>query len=696
MKRTLPMVAAVTFLFSLVLFLSGGFDYFELKAYDIYCRYLNPATSSDNIVIVKIDQQSLDAMSKQAVKWPWPRQVYAPMVEYMSEADAVFIDILYTESSSYGVDDDKMFADAVKRADNVYIALFLSAESAKQVSEAEEAFIRRIALRDNAQVFKTFNSAVPPIEELMAAAKGAGNVNISPDKDGIYRKIPMFFQLRGHTIPYFSLAYLIDKKIADIAGGRLFVRGIEVPGISPLLRYSTRKDPYTTIPANDILQSYLSVSQSEKPLINKDFFKGKTVFIGLTAAGLYDLKPTPISSISTGIHIHAATFDNLINGGFIKHPGKIYVVVPMFFLSLFAVFCVLRRHSLLNNIGALAASVVTVIAATAVLFRNSIYIDVIPLLTADVMSFIAALAYSYASEGKQRLFLKTVFSQYMDKKIADHILKNPELLRPGGTTMNVVVFFADIAGFTTISEMQTAQETAIMLHGVMSELTEVIIGYGGVVDKYIGDCIMAFWGAPVVSEKDELNSCSASVNCLRALDKVNSEFKGKGFPNISLRIGMHKGDVIAGNMGSNRLYNFTVIGDTVNLASRLESVNKYFKTKIIVSEEILSGTNDLFLSRELALIEVKGKSIPTKIFEVMGFISDADNDKKILAGRYTDAMRLFKEGKWQESADILEELLTLYPTDGPSGVLLKRVKNLLAAASPPLTNDWIIVKMTEK
>ncbi|MBF0486924.1 MAG: adenylate/guanylate cyclase domain-containing protein [Nitrospirae bacterium] len=696
MRRTLPMVAAVTFLFSLALFLSGGFDYFELKAYDIYCRYLNPTTSSDNIVIVKIDQQSLDAESQQAVKWPWPRGLYAPMIEYMSEADAVFIDILFTEPSFYGVDDDKQFADAVKKADNVYIALFLSSEPARQVSEAGEAFISRIALRDNATVFKTFNSAVLPIEELIAAAKGAGNVTISPDKDGNYRKIPMFFQLSGRTMPYFSLAYLIDKKLVAIAGGRLIVKGIEVPGVNPLVRYSTKKEPYTAIPAIDVLQSAYAVSQSEGPKINKDFFKGKTVFMGMTAAGLYDLKPTPISSISTGIHIHAAAFDNLINGGFIKHPGKIYVIVPMFFLSLFAVFCVLRRHSLLNNIGALAASVAAVIAVTAVLFRNSIYIDVIPLLTADVMSFIAALAYSYASEGKQRLFLKTVFSQYMDKKIADHILKNPELLRPGGTTMNVVVFFADIAGFTTISEMQTAQETAIMLHGVMSELTEVIIGYGGVVDKYIGDCIMAFWGAPVVSEEDELNSCRASVNCLRALDKVNREFKGKGFPNISLRIGMHKGDVIAGNMGSNRLYNFTVIGDTVNLASRLESVNKYFKTKIIVSEEILSGTNDIFLSRELALIEVKGKSIPTKIFEIMGFIADLDDDKKILAGRYTDAMRLFKEGKWQESADTLEELLTLYPTDGPSGVLLKRVKNLLAAESPPLTNDWIVVKMTEK
>ncbi|KWT91059.1 CHASE2 domain-containing protein [Candidatus Magnetominusculus xianensis] len=698
MKKSLPVLTALTFLLSLILYTSGGFDYFELKAYDIYCRYLNPATTSDNIVIVKIDQHSLDERSKQGTNWPWPRQLYAAMVEYMSEADAIFIDILYTQSSFYGVEDDKLFADAVKKADNVYIAMFLSESPPNQISEAEEALIRRIEIRDNATVFSTFNSMVPQIEELMEAVRGGGNVSISPDSDSIYRKIPLFFKLRGHTIPYFTLGFLIDKKVAAIADGRLIVKGKEVPGISPYLRYSTHKDPYPSISAEEILQSHLAASQSEKPAIDKDFFKGKAVFMGLTAAGLYDLKSTPVTTISTGINIHAAAFDNIINGRFIRKLDKIYVCLPMFILCLFAVTSVLRRHSLLSNIGALAASVVVITAVTAILFKNAIYLEVIPLLAADITSFIAALAYSYASEGKKRQFLKTVFTQYMDKKIADHILKNPELLKPGGNTMDVVVYFADIAGFTTISEMQTAQETAIMLHGVMSELTEVIIGYGGVVDKYIGDCIMAFWGAPVVSESDETNSCSAAVNCLKALDKVNNEFKSKGFPNISLRIGMHKGDAIAGNMGSNRLYNFTVIGDTVNLASRLESVNKYFKTKIIVSEDVLAGTNDLFLSRELALIEVKGKSIPVKIFEVMGFVDGADDDKRVLAGRYKEAMHLFKEGKWQESAEKLEEILSLYPADGPSGVLLKRVKNLLAAPTlkDDLTKDWIIVKMTEK
>ncbi|MBF0517841.1 MAG: CHASE2 domain-containing protein, partial [Nitrospirae bacterium] len=194
MTKKLAILTAVTFFFSMILYLSGALDYFELKAYDIYCRYLNPATVADNIVIVKIDQTSIDAQSKVAVNWPWPRGLYAPIIDYLSDADAVFIDILYTESSFYGVDDDQLFADAIKKAGNVYIAVFLSENPPTQVSEAQAAFISRISLKDNATAVRAFNSMIPPLEVLMEAVQGGGNVSISPDMDGIYRKIPMICQ----------------------------------------------------------------------------------------------------------------------------------------------------------------------------------------------------------------------------------------------------------------------------------------------------------------------------------------------------------------------------------------------------------------------------------------------------------------------------------------------------------------------
>ena len=233
------------------------------------------------------------------------------------------------------------------------------------------------------------------------------------------------------------------------------------------------------------------------------------------------------------------------------------------------------------------------------------------------MSFLLSVAFSYAVEGRERQFIKRTFSQYMDKTIVDYVLQNPELVKPGGKKAHVTVLFADIAGFTTISEQNTPEDTALMLHRVLNELTEVVIEEKGVVDKYIGDCIMAFWGSPLALPEDEINACRSALRFIEAIYGINAVFALEGIPPIAIRVGLHTGDAIAGNMGSVRLFDFTVVGDTVNLASRLESVNKVFGTRIITSEHTLAGTHGLFLTRNLGPIEVKGKSEPVVIHEII-------------------------------------------------------------------------------
>ncbi len=185
------------------------------------------------------------------------------------------------------------------------------------------------------------------------------------------------------------------------------------------------------------------------------------------------------------------------------------------------------------------------------------------------------------------------------------------------------MLFADIAGFTTISERNTPEDTALMLHRVLNELTEVVIAEKGVVDKYIGDCIMAFWGSPLALPEDEINACRSALRFIEAISGINAVFALEGIPPIAIRVGLHTGDAIAGNMGSVRLFDFTVVGDTVNLASRLESVNKVFGTRIITSEHTLARTHGLFLTRNLGPIEVKGKSEPVVIHEIISEHSSA-------------------------------------------------------------------------
>jgi len=688
-------LACISFAVSLIIFLTGISGTFEYKAFDLFSKYLNPSHPSDNILIVQVDQQSIDALSKEGITWPWPRQMYAPIIEYLSEAEAVFMDILFTEPSSYGQEDDVILSKAIKKASNVYLPLFLTGQQ-RAITAEDEGFLKRLSVRDKISAPLSFNSVIVPIDTLRDAIRGTGNVTISPDEDGVYRRIPLIFQLKQHVIPHFVLSYLLQKRIVNIANGSLYAKDTTIPLTDGklILRYYREKNPFPLFSFVDLLNSYIAGTKQRLQIIKKDLFKGKIVFIGLTAAGLYDLKPTSILSISSGALIHATTLSNIINKNFITKLHWIYLILFMLSICVFIAYSVLKHHSMYINLSIFIISLIVIVTIIASLFKNSLYINIIPPLVSLVFSFIISVAYSYAFEGKERLFIKRTFSQYMDKKIVDYLLQNPSLIKPGGQKRRVTAFFADIAGFTTIAEKHSPEDTAMMLHRVLNSLTEVIIQNGGVVDKYIGDCIMAFWGAPVETDHDQVNACNAALQCIESLKELNNAFPKKGSPEIAIRIGIHTGDAIAGNIGSDRLFNYTVIGDTVNLASRLESVNKVFKTKIIVSEETINGTGREFFARELGLIEVKGKTIPVKIFEIIGKEGRIPSEKREVVMPFNQGLTLYKEKKWHEALGVFDNILKQNIEDGPSEFYKKKCEYYIA--SPPLTENRDIVKMTEK
>jgi adenylate cyclase len=688
-------LACISFAVSLIIFLTGISGTFEYKAFDLFSKYLNPPHPSDNILIVQVDQQSIDALSKEGITWPWPRQMYAPIIEYLSEAEAVFMDILFTEPSSYGQEDDVILSKAIKKASNVYLPLFLTGQQ-RAITAEDEGFLKRLSVRDKISAPLSFNSVIVPIDTLRDAIRGTGNVTISPDEDGVYRRIPLIFQLKQHVIPHFVLSYLLQKRIVNIANGSLYAKDTTIPLTDGklILRYYREKNPFPLFSFVDLLNSYIAGTKQKLQIIKKDLFKGKIVFIGLTAAGLYDLKPTSILSISSGALIHATTLSNIINKNFITKLHWIYVILFMLLICVFIAYSVLKHHSMYINLSIFIISLIVIVTIIASLFKNSLYINIIPPLVSLVFSFIISVAYSYAVEGKERLFIKRTFSQYMDKKIVDYLLQNPSLIKPGGQKRRVTAFFADIAGFTTIAEKHSPEDTAMILHRVLNSLTEVIIQNGGVVDKYIGDCIMAFWGAPVETDHDQVNACNAALQCIESLKELNNAFPKKGSPEIALRIGIHTGDAIAGNIGSDRLFNYTVIGDTVNLASRLESVNKVFKTKIIVSEDTINGTGNEFFARELGLIEVKGKTIPVKIFEIIGEEGRIPSEKREVVMPFNQGLTLYKEKKWHEALGVFDNIIKQNIEDGPSEFYKKKCEYYIA--NPPLTENRDIVKMTEK
>ncbi len=693
--RMLVLLSTLSFVVSLAIGTSGLFKGFELKAYDLLSRTLNPPGSMAPVVIVKVDQASLDSLNSEGITWPWPRQVYAALIEYLSEAEAVFLDILFLEPSSYGNQDDLMLADAMRESSRVYLPLVLT-NRREGLNEGERTFLEQNAVSWHSSAGPAFRSAILPVDSLRSVIAGAGNVTIRPDEDGVYRGVPLLFRVDRYAVPHFVLPYLMRKGVVAVKEGELFSNGAKIPlnGGRLLLRYPREGEPFPSMSAADILKAHADSAASRQPSILKEHFRGKWVFIGLTAAGLFDLKPTSASPVSAGVEIHATTLENIANRNFI-HPLSIwYPVALMFAVCSLVTYFVMRHHSLVASGIVLLTALALIVCVPVAAFNYGLYLRSLPPALSVIVSFGIATAYSYATEAKERRFIRRVFSQYMDDRVVRHVLRHPEIIRPGGQKRFVTIFFVDIAGFTSIAERLTAEETASMLHTVLDRFTEVIIDEGGVIDKYIGDSIMAFWGAPLSTGEDETGACSAALRCIGALDKINERFSGEGLPSISVRIGIHSGNVIVGNLGSSRLFDYTVIGDPVNVTSRLESSNKLFHTKIIVSGETYARTGDRFLARELGMIEVKGKTIPLRIFELVQRSEEAADQTTRAVDTFNRAITSFQEGRLSEALSSFEETLRMIPGDGPSEFYAKRCRDLMGR--PGLTEDWKILKMMEK
>ncbi len=693
--RNIVLLASVSFVISLALFLFDVLATYENRSFDLFSRYLNPERASDRIVIIEIDQQSIDALSAESINWPWPRQVYAPIIEFASLADGFLVDILFTEPSSYGQEDDMVLGDAIAKAANVYLPFFLSVNE-KAMAPDDIAYLKRFAVTGGPPPGPRYRSVVAPVDAIRRGVKGSGNVAISPDGDGVYRRVPLAFTLAEMTLPSLTFSWFTGRGGANMDPSGIILREKTLPLTEGklLLRFPRGKRPFTVVPAIDVLSAYRGTVPPQGANLSRDFFKGKVVFLGMTAPGLLDLKSTPTMTVSTGVHINATLFENLDRGTFMRPVPTLIVALLMLLVCVFIAAFVLTFHTIAKNLSVFAAGLVLILAVAAVLFSARYYVPTTYLVVALLMSFILSAIFSYALEGRERQFIKRTFSQYMDKTIVEHVLQNPDIVRPGGKKARVTVLFADIAGFTTISERNTPEDTALMLHRVLNELTEVVIEEKGVVDKYIGDCIMAFWGSPLETPKDEINACRCSLKFIEAIGGINGVFEQEGIPPVAIRVGLHTGDAIAGNMGSVRLFDFTVVGDTVNLASRLESVNKVFGTNIIASEHTLAKTFDLFLSRSLGPIEVKGKSEPVVIHEVLCEAVDAPAALRRKVDLYDGAFRIYRQQRFTEAVELFDALLEEFPHDGPGEFYRKRAGSL--ARNFSLTKDWDIIKMTEK
>jgi adenylate cyclase len=315
-------------------------------------------------------------------------------------------------------------------------------------------------------------------------------------------------------------------------------------------------------------------------------------------------------------------------------------------------------------------------------FRQNIWVDGILLAASLGLTFAMSTAFSYATEGRQRRQIKQVFSHYMSDLLIQDLLRNPDKLRLGGEKRVLTVFFSDLAGFTTLSEKLTPDEVVTLLNRYLTAMTDIILDSGGLIDKYEGDAIMAFWGAPLPQEDHALRACRAALDNQTRLAELRQEFMKMGLPPVHARIGINTGEMIIGNMGSNQRFDFTVIGDSVNLASRLEGVGKEYGTRIIISEDTYRQAADGLEVRELDLIRVKGKEMPVRIYELLAKKGALDERGQKVRDLFAEGLAHYRRQDWSEAISRFQGILALAIEDGPAQTFIKRCQEFMQVPPP--------------
>jgi adenylate cyclase len=696
------------------------------------------------IVIVGMDEKTLQRIGS----FPLPRGDYALLVSQLKKSGArviAFDETFPTPASSEALDVlarvrseigssapaklkntvlqleqqsdlDAQFAAALKNAGNVVLGhLFGNEGSDPKLAEAyyniawAKSFPQVIPVNSGHQKFDldqawiqaggpVFSGVVANLPILAEAAASYGFFNITPDADGTIRRALLVIRYQDQDF-FPSLDLQVLRQYENIPDQQIAAY-IAADGMeriqfgdhdlhpwhdgSELINYV---GPYLSYPH----YSMVDVLHGDVPA---DAFRDKIVFFGATALAIGDLRNTPFKQGTgyMGVEIHANILDNLLHSA---EPGRTFLIrgfneelvdiaLIIFFGVGLGLWCGRTRP--------LTATLTTLAALTAFCFFvyfgfvhwGRWYSFVVPAATL-VASYASITSFRVITEERDKRKIRRTFSQYLSPGVIALIEKDPnEYIRPGGEVKDLTVMFSDIRDFTTLSEGLTPDELVNLLNQYLSAMTDILFRNLGTLDKYIGDAIMAFWGSPFPQQDHAHCACRCALEMIASLEELNRKWEKQGGRRIAIGIGLNTGPVNVGNMGSDKRLAWTVMGDNVNLASRLEGMTKQYRSRVIISESTYDQVADQFVGREVDRIRVKGKKKPVVIYELLAPISERDAYAALLT-KYNAALDVYRSQNWQEATGMFGELLAMYPDDGPTQVLLQRCVEFLEEAPEP---DW--------
>lgn len=602
----------------------------EPSVHDLFLRMNLSNTPSSQIINIAIDENSLSKVGR----WPWNRNLYGNIFEYVKDAKVIVFDSVITTSDN--IRSDQKFFSRLKNMDNLILGTFFCNKEQNSTINMTP-FAVTIKNGEQMKLIEYQYYANLP-EDLIKNAHAIGSVSTLPDNDGVIRKLSPIF--RHNNTFYPSVAIKAAMKYKNInsliyKNNTLILDNITIPLDKTnsevyLQWYKPSKQnanfiTHKTYSASDILDSYNKVQKGEKPPIPQEEFKDKIVIVGATAYALNDIKKTPVGVDYPGLEIQATFIDNIINNDFMKKASLALNLIVLVVLVILTVQTAKQLPILYSLLTLITVILGWFYIAKNIFFANGYIIDVITPLSFVLLAYSLTFVYKYFLAGRSRNNLKNVMSKYISKSVMKDVLQN-ETAELGGKRAYVSVLFADIRQFTSISEVYTPEEVSSLLNEYFSLIAPIIDKYNGTLNKFMGDAVMAIFGAPIEDDNHAQNAVLCAEEILLEVKKLNYKWKISNKPEIRIGVAINTGYVFIGNIGSKDRMEFTVIGDSVNIASRIESLNRVYNTSFLISSSTYEKVKDIVNTIKIRDVSIKGRISSVTIHEVIEIKHDNQNN----------------------------------------------------------------------
>ena len=719
-----PLIITMSFLaLSLAIIQPGFIEQVELKTLDERFKIRGPITPDPRIIIVAVDDKSLT----QVGRWPWPRDKIALIVDRLTNqygTKAIGFDIVFSEKQANPlVETVRLLKESGDQNSTVTQWLEkhkatgdLDAKLQKTLEEhhsslvpgyffyAKGSTVHELALQRSAEFAKLMQSSalttefsedaahtVPQIAAIEAnlpqfteSADSVGFFNFFPDSDGTVRRIPLIAEYDGYIYPSMALQTLrtyLDWPDAsvkvDIGGvseirlGDKIIRADHTGNM--LLNHYGPGQTFKHVSAADILNDD----------VDKKIFKDSIVIIGVTAVGVFDYRPSPFDSVFPGVEGHAAAIANILDDQEISRPAYLEVVelLAILVLCLLSGYLVYHRGAVLQTLCIFGLPILIIIIAVWVFSNYGLWLKGTYLIIGILMSTIPITLLEYVIESRKRAFIHDAFSHYLAPKVVENLAAHPEALQLGGEERHMTAFFSDIAAFSSFSENLTPHELVHFLNIYLTAMSDIILERGGTIDKYEGDAIIAFFGAPLEMHDHATQCVLAALEQQKALITLRHKWAEEGYPEVHIRIGINDGPMVVGNMGTDTHMNYTMMGDNVNLASRLEGVCKVYRVPILMSKDTYLQVRDSVAASFVDRVKVVGRAQPVDLYQPLAPRDEISEDDLRSHRTYERAWSLMHQRLFAEAGKLFDELVKEYPENGLYEVMHARNKAYIK--SPP-------------